>query len=82
MNLFFSFSERVTSVWSQEGGTSCPAIPQVLMTMADSASKPIITTWEQVRPHTPTAHCTLRTGGWPCRPSRGRCKGGLHAHQA
>lgn len=42
------FSEKVTSVGSQEGGTSCPVIPEVLLIVADSSSKPAIIVCEQV----------------------------------
>ena len=41
-------SEKVTSVGSQEGGSSCPVIPEALLIVADSSSKPTIIVCEQV----------------------------------
>lgn len=42
------FSEKVTSVGSQEGGTSCPGTPEVLLIVATSSCKTTIIVCEQV----------------------------------
>lgn len=51
-------SEKMRSVWTQEGGTSHTVIPGVIMIMADLSSDATIISVSRLKLHVPNAHGT------------------------